>query len=156
MRNYSTIVDITKVQSGTDTLLAGARLQLRKDTGEVIRNGRPRKMVARNSMDWSREPMSFMSCRHQLDMSLAGDQEIVVTENNDTTQVFQYENRPKSSSGGGGGGVETSQNPKVDYISFKKIDSGGMPVAGAEFTFYRGDGSVLDTAVSDAKRKDYD
>ena len=56
MRNYSTIVDITKVQSGTDTLLAGARLQLiRKDTG-----------------DWSREPMSFMSCRHQLDMSWPG------------------------------------------------------------------------------------
>ena len=83
---------------------------------------------------------------------MAGDQEIVVTENNDTTQVFQYENRLKSSSGGGGGGGDKPK-PKVDYISFKKIDLGGMPVAGAEFTFYRGDGSVLDTAVSDANGK---
>ena len=153
MRNYSTIVDITKVQSGTDTLLAGARLQLiRKDTGEVIREWTTQEDGGQKF--YGLEPGTYVI--HELQAPagyvMAGDQEIVVTENNDTTQVFQYENRLKSSSGGGGGGGDKPK-PKVDYISFKKIDLGGMPVAGAEFTFYRGDGSVLDTAVSDANGK---
>ena len=153
MRNYSTIVDITKVQSGTDTLLAGARLQLiRKDTGEVIREWTSQEDGGQKF--YGLEPGTYVI--HELQAPagyvMAGDQEIVVTENNDTTQVFQYENRLKSSSGGGGGGGDKPK-PKVDYISFKKIDLGGMPVAGAEFTFYRGDGSVLDIAVSDANGK---
>ena len=92
MRNYSTIVDITKVQSGTDTLLAGARLQLiRKDTGEVIREWTTQEDGGQKF--YGLEPGTYVI--HELQAPagyvMAGDQEIVVTENNDTTQVFQYE-----------------------------------------------------------------
>ena len=91
------------------TLLAGARLQLRKDTGEGIpRMDDPGKMVARNSMDW--EPGTYVI--HELQApagyAAAGGPEAVVIENNDTTQVFQYETAKSSSEAVEA--VETSQN----------------------------------------------
>ena len=72
MRNYSTIVDITKVQSGTDTLLAGARLQLRKDTGEVIREWTTQEDGGQKF--YGLEPGTYVihELQAQLDMSWPG------------------------------------------------------------------------------------
>ncbi|MCC2821009.1 SrtB family sortase, partial [Lachnoclostridium pacaense] len=151
MRNYSTIVDIRKVKSGTDTQLAGARLQLiKKDTGEVIRewtseNGGGQKFYGLEAGTYIIHELQAPSGYEK-----AADREIIVEDNNESIQVYRFENHAKSSGGGGGG---DKPKPKPEYISFKKIDLGGAPVAGAEFTLYRNDGSVLDVSISDAAGK---
>ena len=72
--------------------------------------------------------------------------EITVTDSNHTTQIFYYAKRTASSSGGGGG----TPKPRPEYISFKKTDTLGNAVGGAQFTFYDQQGNIIGTSVSDS------
>ena len=76
---------------------------------------------------------------------MAEDMEITVTDSTHTTQVFYFANRAASSSGGG----DDTPKPRPEYISFKKTDTSGKAVEGAQFTFYDQEGNAMGTAISD-------
>ena len=154
MRNYSTIVEIQKTVSGKDTLLAGARLQLiDKHTGKII--GEWTSEAGKGQRFYGLEPGIYVIHEIQAPPGYekAQDREVTVNEYQKTgqgasgqVQVFRFENRISSSSGGGGG---DNPKPQVEYIRFKKTDTSGRVIEGAEFTFYDPNGRVIGTSVSD-------
>ena len=147
MRNYSTMADICKIKDGTNTLLAGARLRLiRKDSGEIIQEWTSEESGGRRFHGL--EPGTYIIHEIQAPPGyrMAEDMEITVTDSTHTTQVFYFANRAASSSGGG----DDTPKPRPEYISFKKTDTSGKAVEGAQFTFYDQEGNVMGTDVSDS------
>ena len=57
--------------------------------------------------------------------------EIEIEDQSAEIQTFSFANTRITSSGGGG-----SHRPQKEYISFKKTDEKGEPLAGAVFAFY--------------------
>ena len=146
MRNYSTMADICKIKDGTNTLLAGARLRLiRKDSGEIIQEWTSEESGGRRFHGL--EPGTYIIHEIQAPPGyrMAEDMEITVTDSTHTTQVFYFANRAASSSGGG----DDTPKPRPEYISFKKTDTSGKAVEGAQFTFYDQEGNAMGTAISD-------
>ena len=149
MRNYSTIVDIRKVKSGTDTQLAGARLQLiKKSSGRIVREWTSEENAGQIFYGLEAGIYIIHEVRAPSGYKKAEDREITVNENNESTQIFRFENKADSSGGGG-----HNPGPKLETISFKKVNTSGAAIKGAEFTFYDQQGNVIGTSVSDASGK---
>nr|WP_130789476.1 SpaA isopeptide-forming pilin-related protein [Lachnoclostridium pacaense] len=147
MRNYSTIIDICKIKDGADTLLAGARLRLiRKDSGEIIQEWTSEESGGRRFHGLEQGTYIIHEIQAPPGYKKAEDMEITVTDSNHTPQIFYYANRTASSSGGGGG----TPKPRPEYISFKKTDTLGNAVGGAQFTFYDQQGNIIGTSVSNS------
>lgn len=147
MRNYSTIVEVQKVTSGTGSLLAGARLELiRKDTGQSVRQWTSENTGGQTFYGLEQGSYIIHEIQAPSGYDKAEDKEIIVADNNESIQLFRFENTMESSGGGGGG---DNPKPKTEYISFKKTDTTGRVLPGAEFTFYNQEGHVIGTSVSD-------
>lgn len=142
MTDPSSRVDVGKVASGTATLLAGAKLQLLTEGGTLVR-------------EWtsdSRKPETFYGLApgtyiiRELSApsgyQRGGDMEITVVDTSDI-QLFYFENDKKPE---GGGGV----TPVPKQVAFKKAGTDGRFLEGAQFTFYKADGSVYETKTTDA------
>ncbi|SCI13570.1 Predicted outer membrane protein [uncultured Clostridium sp.] len=145
MRNYSTIVEVQKTKAGTDTLLAGARLQLiQTENDRIIREWTSEEESGQ--IFYGLDPGIYRIHEVQAPSGYkkAQDQEIIVEDRHQSVQVFRFENRVASSSGGGG-----KPGLVTEYILFKKVNALGAALKGAEFTFYDQRGNVIGTSVSD-------
>ncbi|MBS6953510.1 MAG: SrtB family sortase [Enterocloster asparagiformis] len=144
MRNYTIATDIEKTIGESNTLLPGAKLQLINSDGQIID-----EWTTDNTAHRIYGLAAGTYIIHELEApsgyKTAADKEIVVLEDGDDLQVFKFANYKKSSSGGGGG---NTPKPVTEYISFRKINTAGGAVPGAEYTFYTQDGSVMGTSVS--------
>lgn len=145
LSNDTTAVDIEKTVGASRTLLAGARLALIcKADGRTVEEWMSE--AERPHRIYGLQPGVYII--HELEAPSGyrrgEDKEIVVGEE-EAVQVFQYANYRKSSGGGGG----TPDNPREEFVSFRKVDISGCVLPGAQFTFYNQDGSVLGISVSD-------
>ena len=131
-------------ESSSEKLLSGAKLELVcKDTMEVIsqwisdqENGQvfnglePGTYIIRN-----KAPPGYRRAK---------EMEIRILDQAETVQEFVFYNSRIRSSGGGG----SHTVPKKLYISFKKTDEKGEPLAGAVFAFYDQTGRLAKIAES--------
>lgn len=149
MRNYSTIVEIQKTKSGSDTLVAGARLRLiYEESGIEIREWTSEK--GKGQTLFGLEPGAYIIQEIQAPdgYEKAPDVRIVVEDNIHSVQVFRFENKVIPLPGGDGG---DHPGPVAEYILFKKTDTLGNVLQGAEFTFYDQEEKVIGTSISDQK-----
>lgn len=147
MRNYSTIVDVQKVKSGTQELLPGARLQLiNENSGQIIREWTSEE--AKGQTFYGLEPGNYIlrETKAPQGYEIAPDMKLVIEENNHSIQVFRFENKGIPLPEGGG---NNNPQPTIEFILFKKADAMGHVLEGAGFTFYDQEGNVTDTSVSD-------
>ncbi|MFR5600910.1 MAG: SpaA isopeptide-forming pilin-related protein [Lachnospiraceae bacterium] len=149
MVDPSSRMEVEKVAAGSDRLLAGAKLQLwkRSETGSAAQDLLIREWTSKEDgaeVFLGLEPGIYYI--HEISApagyQLGEDMEVVVEDTGDI-QVFRYENRKKS----GGGGTT---DPAREWISFIKVSDTGEYLAGAEFTFYRPDGSILAVETTDS------
>ncbi|MGN0372474.1 MAG: SpaA isopeptide-forming pilin-related protein [Enterocloster sp.] len=146
MRNYSMILNVEKTDRSTGKLLAGARLQLlEKDSGRLIREWISEEDRAQTF--YGLEPGTYVIRELEAPSGYkkAPDLEIQADGDAGHVRTVNFANTKISASGGGGGG----NTPSVEYISFKKVNTSGNPVVGAEFTFYDQAGEIIGTSVSD-------
>ena len=145
LRNYGTIFYVEKQDDALKTLLPGAKLELvRKDTMEVIRQWVSEE--EKGQTFYGLEPGSYMI--RELEAPAGYEKrpevEIQISAQTKEQQEFVFYNSRIHSSGGGGNHTV----PKKSYISFKKTDEEGNPLAGAEFAFYNQLGQVMEIAKS--------
>ena len=146
MPNDTTAVDIGKTVGASQTLLAGARLALIcKSDGRTVEEWTSTDQGAHRIYGLPAGTYIIRELEAPSGYRRGEDREIVVDQGG-KIQVFQYENYRKSSGGGGG----TPDIPPETFISFRKADSNGTALPGAQFTFYNQDGSVLGISVSDS------
>ena len=94
MRNYSTIVEVQKTKAGTDTLLAGARLQLiQTENDRIIREWTSEEESGQ--IFYGLDPGIYRIHEVQAPSGYkkAQDQEITVEDSHQSVQVFRFENR---------------------------------------------------------------
>ena len=145
LRNYGTIISVEKREASSEKLLSGAKLELVcKDTMEVIsqwisdqENGQ-----VFNGL----EPGTYIirEIEAPAGYEKGKEMEIRILDQAETVQEFVFYNSRIRSSGGGG----SHTVPKKLYISFKKTDEKGEPLAGAVFAFYDQTGRLAKIAES--------
>ena len=145
LRNYGTIFYVEKQDDALKKLLPGAKMELvRKDTMEVIRQWVSEE--EKGQTFYGLEPGSYMI--RELEAPAGYEKrpevEIQISAQTKEQQEFVFYNSRIRSSGGGGNHTV----PKKSYISFKKTDEEGNPLAGAEFAFYNQLGQVMEIAKS--------
>ena len=145
MENDTTTVEIKKTAGISETLLAGARLQLiRAADGAVVDEWVSDSQAGRIIRGLGPGTYIIHELEAPAGYKRTPDKEITVDRDGDDLRVFRFENYKKSS----GGGDDTNHKPKESYIYFKKVDINGTALAGAQFTFYNPDGLELAVAVS--------
>ena len=146
MPNDTTAVEIEKTVGASQTLLAGARLALIcKSDGRTVEEWTSTDQGAHRIYGLLAGTYIIRELEAPSGYRRGEDREIVVDQGG-KIQVFQYENYRKSSGGGGG----TPDAPQETFVSFRKADTTGTALPGAQFTFYNQDGSVLGVSVSDS------
>lgn len=145
LRNYGTIIYVEKQDDSLKTLLPGAKLELvRKDTMEVIR-----QWVSEDEKGqtfYGLEPGSYILRELEAPAGYEKKQEMeiqILNQTQEPQKFIFYNSRIRSVGGGGNHTV-----PKKTYISFKKTDEEGNPLAGAVFAFYNQLGQVMEMAES--------
>ena len=142
MFDDSSKVEIKKVDGSTGLNLEGAKLSLKDENGKVL-------------YEWVSSKENYQISGLKAGNYYIGEAEApkgyekssdVKIEVKDTLEKQEFIfNNYRFSSGGGG------NLPNRRYITFKKIDDKGMPLANVEFSFYKADGSLLKVATSDSK-----
>lgn len=135
-------IEIKKTMGNSEILLAGAKLSLKNEKGKVLYEWLSTdKPYHINGLSAGTYIISEIEAPKGYEK--ASDMRIEVKDTLEK-QEFIFRNYPISTGGNGG------EVPKR-YISFKKTDDKGNLLAGAEFTFYKSDGSILTKATSNEK-----
>lgn len=136
-----TRTEIKKLKGSTEQYLAGAKMQLSKPDGTILYQWTTEeKAYLINGL----EPGDYILTELEAPAGYKKGSAMIITVAETTeVQTFEYRNYVIKTSGG-----DSSTKPGISYIYFKKVDTGGNLLAGAEFAFFDAAGTRIGTAVS--------